>query len=112
MLNAIWYAPEGGQEKYREYLKLALPMIEAVGGRKLKSFVPDRALIGEFDADLVFFIEYPSWDAFKKFANSSGYHSIAFKRQEAISNSLLIRCTRPHASFREHTSREISSEAE
>lgn len=100
MLNALWYKPDGGEDRYREYLKHAMPLIEAVGGRKLKGFVPGRALIGEFDADLVFFTEYPSWKAYKKFANSSEYHKIAYIRTEALTNCLLIRCERPEKMFK------------
>ncbi len=100
MFNAVWFKPNGGEARYREYLKHAIPLIEAVGGRKLKGFVPDRALIGEFDADLVFFTEYPDWSSYKKFANSSEYHKIAYLRTESLSNALLIRCERPETAFR------------
>lgn len=99
MLNALWFKPDGGEQRYRAYLKAVAPLIEAVGGRRLKSFVPDRALIGEFDADLVFFVEYPNWDAFKQFANSPEYHKIAYIFTEAVDNSLLIRCQRPEKSY-------------
>lgn len=101
MLNALWFKPDGGRKRYRKYLKKIMPMVEAVGGRKLKSFVPERALIGEFDADLVFFIQYPDWEAFKQVVNSPEYHKIAYLRTEAITNSLLIRCSRPEKAFDE-----------
>ena len=104
MLNAIWYKPDGGELRYRQYIKAIVPLIRKVGGRKLKSFVPERAVIGEFDADLVFFVEYPNWQAFKDFANSPEYHRIAYIREEAISNSLLVRCARPEAAFSESSS--------
>jgi len=61
MLNALWFKEDGGSETYEEYIKLASPFIAAVGGKKLDAFQPERAIIGEFDADLVFFIEYPNW---------------------------------------------------
>lgn len=99
MLNAIWFKPEGGDQRYREYLKAATPLINGVGGRRLKSFSPDRELIGEFDADLVFFVEYPDWKAFKQFANSPEYHQIAYIREEAVEKSLLIRCVRPETTY-------------
>lgn len=99
MLNALWFRADGGEQRYREYLKVVSPLIEAVGGRRLKSFAPDRALIGEFDADLVFFVEYPNWEAYKQFANSAEYHKIAYMRTEALENSFLIRCTRPEKSY-------------
>lgn len=104
MLNAIWFKADGGALRYRKYLKAISPLIRKVGGRRLKSFVPDRAVIGEFDADLVFFVEYPDWQAFKNFANSSDYHRIAYLREEAVEKSLLIRCSRPESSFSENIS--------
>jgi len=93
MLNALWFKPEGGRELYAQYLDAALPFIEAVGGEKLPSYEPDRAVIGEFDADLVFFIRYPSWEAFKKFLCNEEYREKAVPlREAAITSSLLIRC--------------------
>jgi len=95
MLNALWFKKNGGHQRYRDYIKAASPLIKSVGGRRLKSFVADRAVIGDFDADLVFFVEYPDWQAFKNYANSSAYHKIAYLREEAVDKSLLIRCVRP-----------------
>ena len=95
MLHAMWFKPEDGLEQYNEYLKLAVPMIEEVGGRKLRSLEPDRALVGEFDADLVFFVEYPSWEAYKKFVNSAEHHKIAYMRESAVDKMILVKCHRP-----------------
>jgi uncharacterized protein (DUF1330 family) len=93
MLNALWFKAEGGKELYAQYLEAATPFIEAVGGRKLPSYMPDRSVIGEFDADLVFFVEYPSWDAFKTFLWNEEYRERAVPlREAAIEKSLLIRC--------------------
>lgn len=95
MLNALWFKANGGEARYRKYMKAASPLMKRVGGRRLKRFVADRAVIGEFDADLIFFVEYPNWQAFKDFANSADYHKIAYLREEALEKSLLIRCVRP-----------------
>jgi len=99
MLNAVWFKQGGGEMRYREYMRSVAPLIAKVGGRKLKSFVPGRELIGEFDADLVFFVEYPNWQAFKDVANSAEYHKFAYIREEALEKQLLIRCNRPSRSF-------------
>lgn len=99
MLSALWFKPDGGEERYREYMRSVAPLIAKVGGRKLKSFVTDRELIGEFDADLLFFVEYPSWQAFKDVANSAEYHKFAYIREEAVEKQLLVRCSRPGRSF-------------
>ena len=95
MLNAFWFKEDGGEALYKEYMQEALPLIHDVGGKKLRSVVPVRTLVGEFDADLVYFIEFPSWEAYKGFANSAPYHKIAYKLREAVDKSLVVRCERP-----------------
>ena len=95
MLNAFWFKADGGEELYKEYMKEALPLIEEAGGQKLRSLVPERAMVGEMDADLLYFIEFPSWGAYKGFANSAAHHKIAYKLRDATDKTLLIRCVRP-----------------
>lgn len=95
MFHAMWFKPDGGAEKYQKYLKRVIPMLESVGGKKLKSLEPERALVGDFDADLVFFVEYPSWTAYKKFVGSPEHHKIAYLRESAIENMFLVKCKRP-----------------
>jgi len=97
MLNAFWFKEDGGEALYKEYMLEALPLIHDAGGKKLRSVVPVRTLVGEFDADLVYFVEFPSWDAYKGFANSSAYHKIAYKLREAVEKTLVVRCERPTA---------------
>lgn len=94
MLNALWFKPDGGQAKYQEYGEAVAPFVAKHGGRKLKeTFVPEQALIGEFDADMIFFVEWPSWEAFQKFASDPEFQPVSKIREEAISKSLLIRCS-------------------
>jgi len=100
MLNAVWFKADGGEERYREYMKAVMPLMRGVGGRKLKGFVTDREIVGEFDADLIFFVEYPDWQAYKDFANSSEYHKVAYLKEEAIEKSVLVRCKRPERPFK------------
>lgn len=95
MLNAYWFKADGGKELYKEYMSHALPMIEQVGGKKLRSVVPVRALVGEFDADLVYFVEFPTWDDYRSYANSASYHKIAYLLKDAVEKSLVVRCERP-----------------
>ena len=93
MFNALWFKQDGGRELYAKYIDAAKPFIEAVGGKKLDDYEPDRAVIGEFDADLVFFVQYPSWKAFKQFMWNDDYREQAVPlREAAIEKSLLIRC--------------------
>lgn len=100
MLNAVWFKPDGGEERYRKYMKAVGPLMRGVGGIKLKGFVPDREIIGEFDADLIFFVEYPDWQAYKDFANSADYHKLAYLKEEALDKSIMVCCKRPERSFR------------
>jgi len=95
MLNAFWFKPDGGFERYKDYMSDVLPMIEEAGGQKLKSLIPTRSLVGEFDADLMYFVEFPSWAAYRSFANSASYHKVAYKLRDAVDKSMLIRCDRP-----------------
>ncbi len=92
MLNALWFKKDGGAGKYAEYARAAAPFVAKYGGRALDAFQPTQALIGEFDPDLFFVVEWPSWEAFQKLPQDPGYQPIAHLREEAIENSLLIRC--------------------
>jgi len=92
MLNVLWFKPEGGGERYKEYLKAAGPVSAKYGGKMLTAYVPEAAIIGELDADLVFVVEWPSWDVFQSFVNDPEYQAIRHLREESITNSLLIRC--------------------
>ena len=66
MLNALWFKPEGGSESYQKYMDGCAPIFEKnTVLRPLPAFAPNKSVIGKFDADLVFFVEYPSWDTFK-----------------------------------------------
>ena len=94
MLNVLWFKKDGGAEKYAEYIAAAGPFVAELGGRMLDGFAPDLALIGTWDPDLFFVVEWPSWDAFTSLPESEGYKKIAHLREEAIEDSLLIRCNR------------------
>jgi uncharacterized protein (DUF1330 family) len=94
MLNVLWFKKDGGAEKYAEYAAAAAPFVEELGGAMLDGFAPDLALIGEWDPDLFFIVEWPSWAAFTKLPENDGYLKIAHLREEALENSLLIRCNR------------------
>ncbi len=95
MLNALWFKPDGGATKYREYLRTAAPLLKRHGGRKLESYVPEESLIGTFDADLLFVVEWPSWEAFQAFVHDPDFEAVRPLREAAITDSLLIRCRRP-----------------
>jgi uncharacterized protein (DUF1330 family) len=96
MLNALWFHPEGGRARYQEYLRAAGPIVARYGGRKLPSYVPEDAIIGEFDADLVFLVEWPSRDAFDTFIHDPEFEKVRELREAAITKSLLVRCRGGH----------------
>ena len=92
MLNVLWFKPDGGAEKYDEYLKAAGPFVAKHGAKSDGAYVPEANIIGKFDADLVFFVEWPNQKAFTEFIQDPGYQAISHLRGEAIRDSLLIRC--------------------
>ncbi|MCF6286062.1 MAG: PmoA family protein [Candidatus Hydrogenedentes bacterium] len=92
MFNALWFKPDGGAEKYGEYLAAVGPISKRYGGKKLSAAVPKQALIGKLDADLIFFVEWPNWTVFQKFLADPEFQKVSPLREEAITDSLLIRC--------------------
>ncbi len=92
MLNVLWMKPDGGGAKYREYLRAAAPILKRYAGKMLDSLVPEQAIIGSFDADLVFTVQWPSWSVFEQFVTDPEYEAIRHLREEAIRDSLLVRC--------------------
>ncbi len=97
MLNALWFKPDGGEQRYRQYLAAAQQVIEAldIGARALERFVPETMLIGHWDPDLLFVVEYPNRAAFDRLVNSEDYRAIAHLREQALEKSLLIQCRKP-----------------
>lgn len=92
MLNVLWFKADGGAEKYAEYVAAASPYVEKYGGRMVASYVPEMALIGKWNPDLFFVVEWPSWEAFAKLPQDEGYLKISHLREEALEDSLLIKC--------------------
>ena len=64
------------------------------GGKSDGAYVPEANIIGKFDADLVFFVEWPNQKAFTEFIQDPGYRAVSHLREQAIRDSLLIRCTK------------------
>lgn len=94
MLNALWFKPDGGAEKYMQYMAAAGPFVEEYGGKSDGAYVPEASLIGTFDADLVFFVEWPNQKSFTDFIADPRYQAVSHLRTEAIRDSLLIKCRR------------------
>jgi len=95
MLNALWFKQDDGYKGYNQYMKAALPIVTKYGGRPVTDlYLPEQDIIGEFDADLIYFVEWPSWDVFNTFARDPEYLKIRHLREESITKSLLIRCSK------------------
>ncbi len=93
MLNALWFKADGGAEKYQEYGAAAAPLVAKYGGHLVTpAFSPHTALIGDFDPDVFFVVEYPDWESFRSLPDDPDYQAIAHLREEAIDKSVLIAC--------------------
>ncbi|QDU46726.1 hypothetical protein Mal52_52480 [Symmachiella dynata] len=94
MLNVLWFQPDGGAARYREYLKASWPVAKKYGGEKLESYIPEANVIGELDADLIFMVRWPDQSSFDGFIADPEFQAVQPLREAAITNSLLIRCRR------------------
>ena len=59
MLNALWFKKDGGAQKYMEYGIAAAPFVEALGGKRIDGYQPQQSLIGDWDPELFFLVEWP-----------------------------------------------------
>lgn len=94
MLNVLWFKKEGGAEKYRQYLKAAQSLLSGLGVKLDGNYVPEESLIGDWNPDVFFMVEYPSQAAFESLIKNPEYRKIMHLREEALDNSLLIRCSK------------------
>jgi uncharacterized protein (DUF1330 family) len=93
MLNALWFKPDGGAQRYAEYGEAVAPLLEGVGAEMLLPPLPVlQTLEGDFDPDLILLVRYPSEDAFNNMWRTDAYSKIAHLRTEAITKAVLTRC--------------------
>lgn len=93
MLNVLWFKADGGKEKYRDYGEAVAPLTAKAGAELVEGlYVPEESLIGEWDPDLIFFVKYPSKEAFDTMIKSPEYAKVAPLREAALEKSLLLRC--------------------
>lgn len=93
MLNGLWFHTDDRRDLYSQYAQAVMPIIDEVGAAIL--FPPlsvDETLEGDFDPDLVFFIRYPSEEAFDKMWNSDAYAAVSSLRTNALDHSVLTQC--------------------
>lgn len=94
MLNALWFKKDGGSELYQQYIEAVGPIMSTLGARLVDSYIPEVTLVGEWDPDLFFVVEWPGVSAFEAFLENDDYRKIMHLREEAIEKSLLIRCAK------------------
>jgi uncharacterized protein (DUF1330 family) len=93
MLNALWFKPDGGAQRYAEYGEAVMPLLRGVGAEMLLPMLPVvQTLEGGFDPDLILLVRYPSKDAFNAMWQTDAYSKIAHLRTEAITKAVLTRC--------------------
>jgi len=92
VMNVHYGSSRRGAERCEEYLKAVWPIFERYGGENLDAYVPEEALIGEMTADVVFIVEWPSASSFEAFLNDAEFQRVKQMREEAITDSLLVRC--------------------
>ena len=94
MFNALWFAPDGGAERYTQgYGSAVLPILAEVGADLITPFLPlDAALEGGFDPDVVGFVRYPSAEAFDEMWRSDAYATAAPLRRDSTDRAVLTRC--------------------
>lgn len=92
MLNALWFEGADGAARYARYAEAAAPFVAKLGGRLVAGYTPEFAVIGEWDPDLFFVVEWPDWEAFLALSQDPGYQKIAPLREQGLRKSLLIRC--------------------
>ena len=92
MLNLLAFVPDGGRERYGEYLRRAGPLVEAVGGRVVFLGHGAELLLGtEHDRwDEVLLIEYPTRGALLEMSRSAAYQEILPIRNESLVRSVLL----------------------
>ena len=92
MLNALWFKKDGGLKKYMEYGAAIAPLFKAAGAEVKDNYSPEESLVGDWDPDAFFVVRYPNKAAFMTMVSSPEYAKVKHLREEALDNSLLVRC--------------------
>ncbi|QWT19511.1 DUF1330 domain-containing protein [Bacillus sp. NP157] len=96
MLNLIRFEPDGGRERYLQYLQMARPILARFGARIV--FGGDGlAVLTEGDTqgwDAVVLVEYPNRTAFKTMVADAEYQ-VAFKVGVSAIADIVLQPTKP-----------------
>lgn len=94
MMNALWFRPDNGKDRYyRDYGAAVLPLLEEAGAEIVMPFLEvEDALEGGFDPDVVGIVRYPSVEAFERMWRSDAYRPAAAHARGALDRRVLTRC--------------------
>ena len=94
LMGALWFRPDGGAEKYDEYLAAAKPFADKHGLGPNNEYVPVETIRGDLTPDLVFFNEHPSEEGFTALRQDPGYRAVVALREEAVERQYVLKLRR------------------
>tara|TARA_R110000787_G_scaffold12029_1_gene39178 strand:- start:738 stop:1109 length:372 start_codon:yes stop_codon:yes gene_type:complete len=96
MLNLIRFEPEGGREKYLEYLQMAKPLLARFGAKILfgGDGLPVLTTGQSQEWDAVVLVQYPHRSAFKNMVDDPEYQ-VAFKVGAAAIADIVLQPIKP-----------------
>jgi uncharacterized protein (DUF1330 family) len=91
MLNLLRFKPDGGRERYFEYVEALAPVGPKYGLELLYVGAGDTALAAEpgQEWDAVALVRYPSRQAFAEMVRSPDYQAVAHLRTEGLIEATL-----------------------
>ena len=91
MLNLLRFRPDGGRERYQEYVERSGAVGAKHGLRLTFAGIGHPALVAEpgQEWDLVVLVTYPSRRAFVEFIRDPDYQAVAHLRTEALLETVL-----------------------
>jgi len=89
MLNLLKFKPDGGEESYDRYSKVAGRLVTEIGGQILYYGAQKMPVIGHEEWDAVLLVKYPSREAFLSMTADERYQSVAHYRHDALIDSRL-----------------------
>lgn len=84
MLNLLRFRPDGGRERYAEYVAAGARLLRGFGASAVYMGESQTPLFGESAWDAVLLVEYPSRQAFLSWIASAEFKSIEHLRSEAL----------------------------
>jgi uncharacterized protein (DUF1330 family) len=91
MLNLLRFRPDGGRERYREYVTAFAPFLEKYGATVVYVGDGQGPVVAEDGQawDAVLLVRYPSRRAFSRMVGDMEYQKITHLRTEALAEAVL-----------------------